>query len=273
MPQLDLAPVPHEEAAQLIEGKGIVTRDVFDGLLPELRARAFTITGIEAANVLQRVRDEIAGLPRGSTWEESKSAIVDALEPELGDGADRRAELLLRTHGFQAFQAANWRVAQEDPDTTHLQYLATEDAHVRDSHLALNGLVLPKGDPFWDKHFPPWEWGCRCRTRPMNPDLVAETETADEDRNPEDQLVMSGPALDQLRNGTLIREGRRYDVTPPSDNPEDNGFSWHPDNLTIPLEDLQARYDPPVWAEFTAWAKKQKVGAMINLWDWISGQA
>ena len=32
----------------------------------------------------------------------------------------------------------------------------------RQNHLALDGLCLPKDDPFWDTHFPPNGWGCRC---------------------------------------------------------------------------------------------------------------
>src|SRR5260221_653790 len=127
-------------------------------------------------------RARIAALPRGTVWDDAKADIATELDPWLGDGAEQRAELLLRTHGFQAFQAANWRVAQEDDDTTHLQYLATEDDRVRATHLALNGVTLPKDDPFWQKHYPPWEWGCRCRVRPMNPDLVAEARAQDEKR-------------------------------------------------------------------------------------------
>src|SRR5689334_16887958 len=103
MPDFTITPTPHEEAIALIRGKGIVTREVFDQMLPELRGRAFTITGLEGADVMQRVRDLIADLPQGSRWDDVKSGIVDELSPYLGEGAERRAEILLRTHGFQAF--------------------------------------------------------------------------------------------------------------------------------------------------------------------------
>lgn len=265
---------PHEEAARIITGKSVVSRDVFYGLLPELRGRAFTVTGVEGANVLQRIRDGIAALPRGGpdgTWDKVKESLVDELDPWLGDGADRRAELLMRTHGFQAFQASNWRVAQEDDDTTHLQYLATEDERVRDSHLALNGLVLPKNDPFWKRHFPPWEWGCRCRVRPMNPDLVADEKAKDAKRNPEDRNVVTGPVLEQLRNGTLMREGRRFDVTAPADGPEGkDAFQWHPDDMRLPLDELKLRFDPEVWAAFESWARKSLVAAGKSVWSWLT---
>jgi len=270
MPDFTITPTPHEEAIALIEGKPIVTREVFDQMLPELRARAFTITGVEGANVMQRVRDLIADLPRGSTWAESKAGIVDELSPFLGDGAERRAEVLLRTHGFQAFQASNWRVAQEDEDTTHLQYLATEDDNVRDSHLALNGLILPKNDPFWDTHFPPWEWGCRCRTRAINPDFLAEAKAEDKDRAPDDQQVIEGPALERLRNGQLQRDGRTYDVTPPRDTDREHAFQWHPDNLRLPLAELKERYDPEVFAAFESAMKATQLTEDLTIWAWLN---
>jgi SPP1 gp7 family putative phage head morphogenesis protein len=269
--ETDYTATPHEEAIALIQGKPVVTRKVFNQLLPELRGRAFTVAGVEGANALQRIRDTLAALPQGTNWETTKRDLVAELDPYLGDGAERRAELLLRTHGFQAFQSANWEVAQADEDTTHLQYLATEDDHVRDSHLALNGLILPKDDPFWEDHLPPWEWGCRCRVRPMNPDLVEEARQEDADRAPENRFVMEGAAADQLRNGTLIRDGRRYDVTSPKNGPDgDRAFQWHPDNLALPLEELRRRYDPEVFATFETFAKGTTLPTGQTAWQWLN---
>jgi SPP1 gp7 family putative phage head morphogenesis protein len=270
MPTTDYKPTPHKEAADLIRGKPAVTREVFDNLLPELRARAFTITGVEGANVQQRIRDAIAALPEGATWDDVKKDVVSELDPYLGDGAEKRAELLIRTHGFQAFQASNWQVAQADEDTTHLQYLATEDGKARDSHIALNGLILPKDDPFWETHLPPWDWGCRCRVRPMNPDMVEEAREEDEQRAPENRLVAEGAVAKQLRNGTLMRDGRRYDVTPPAESGRANSYQWHPDNLTIPLDELRQRYDATTFAAFEAYAKGTALKKGFSLWDWLN---
>ncbi len=276
---------PHHEAAAHIADKPLVSREVFDQLLPELRGRAFTITGVESANVLQRVRDAIAALPRGSVWDDAKSDIVKELDPWLGDASEQRAELLLRTHGFQAFQASNWRVAQEDADTTHLQYLATEDSHVRPTHIALNGIVLPKDDPFWEKHYPPWEWGCRCRTRPMNPDLVEAERQQDETRNPENRLVLEGAQKQQLEDGHLLRgpitlpdgtsiAGRQYTVTAPSDQSgDDHAFQWHPDNLRLPLADLRARYTPEEFAIFESYARRTEIQPGLTVWEWLNQSA
>jgi SPP1 gp7 family putative phage head morphogenesis protein len=262
---------PHAEAAALIKGKPVVTRRVFDGLLPELRGRAYTITGVEAANVLQRTRDTIAGLAEGSTWDAAKKDLIAELDPYLGDGAEQRAEILLRTHAFQAFSAADHRTIMDDEDTTHCQYLSMEDDHVRESHAALNGIILPKDDPFWDTHTGPWDWGCRCKKRGLNVDQVAEEQQTDLAEAPENRNVLGPAARRQLNDGTLLRDGQRFDVSPPeatADNPRP--FRFNPDDLRLPLDQLEARYDPPVWNQFVAWAKSQKLGGTVQLWDWLN---
>ena len=266
---------PHREAAAFLRGKPALARAVFDQLLPELRARAFTVTGLEGANMLERLRDELAALPEGKPWEEVKGGVVDALTPHLGEGAERRAELLLRIHGFQAFQAATWRAAQLDADTTHLQYLTMEDARVRPAHAALDGVILPKDDPFWETHTPPWDWGCRCRIRPLNPDLVELIRRRDAAKPPEQQRVLEGPVLEQLRHGTRITpEGQRVDVTPPSARPGgENAFAWNPRDLELDLETLRGRYTPEVWAVFAAWARQTELRPGLTVWRWLEGGA
>lgn len=262
-------PSPHKEAAAQIRNKPAIARAVFDQMLPELRGRAFTIAGVESANVMQRVRDSIATVAEGSTWDDAKDNIIAELDPFLGGGSERRAELLLRTHGFQSFQSAEWRGAQEDEDVTHLQYMTMEDERVRASHAALEGIVLPKNDPFWQTHFPPWEWGCRCRTRTMNPDQVDEVKSQDAKRAPDSKLLIEGPALKKLRDGHLFREGQTYDVSPSEDK---GAFNWDPNDLRIPLADLKPRYDAETWTAFESMAKGAKIEDEVSLWDYLGGK-
>lgn len=268
---------PHAEAIALIRGKPPVTRELFDRLLPALRARAFTVTGIEGLKTLERLRDEIAALPAGTVWDDAKRNLAATLEESdfSEEAAARRAELLLRTHGFQAFQSATWQAAQADDDTTHLQYLTMEDDRVRPSHAALDGLILPKDDPFWEKHTPPWDWGCRCRIRPVNPDLVERARRQDATKPPEAQRVLEGPALEQLRNGTRITPtGQRVDVTPPRDRPGgETAFQWQPRDLTLPLEQLRQRFDPELFQTFETWARQTELADGIAVWDYLDDRA
>jgi hypothetical protein len=269
---------PHEEAAALIAGKDPVSASVFYGLLPELRGRAFTVSGVSAANVLQRTRDIIATLPLGVdesgnpvTWETQKAQLIEELDPYLGDGAEVRAEVLLRTNGFQAFSASTWRVAQEDEDTTHLQYIHGDQAvEPTPEHLALDGIVLPKDDPFWKDHYGPWgHLGCVCYARPMNPDLVAEEKQKDEKRNPENQNVLEGATARLLRSGTILRDGRRYDVSNDGSPEQPEPFKTNPDDLRIPVDALKEKYDEETWMDFVKWAKETEAMRGVSVWEWL----
>jgi hypothetical protein len=278
-------PAPNKEAVALIRGLKPVSADVFYGLLPELRARAFTVSGVEGASVLQRVRDAIANLPQGIgpdgeayTWETQKDLIIDELEPWLGEeGAAARAQVLLRTSGFQAFSSTIWNISQQDDDTTHLQYMHGDQAKdPTPSHLALDGIVLPKDDPFWLTHTGPWgHLGCVCYVRPMNPDLVDEERAKDQEaidagEPPENANVIEGATRKHLEQGTILRDGQRFDVSPPEG---EGAFKWHPNDLRIPLDDLKARYDKPIWTEFESWAKATEVEPDRTVWEWLSNKS
>lgn len=269
----DFTPAPHKEAVALLAGKPVLVKRVFNQLLPEIKARAFTVAGIESANCMQRIRDAVASVPLGAsggqTWDQAKRMIVDELDPYLGDGADYRAELVLRVNTFQAYSASIKNVADADEDTTHLQYMHGECEVPTPSHLALNGIVLPKDDPFWETHTGPWgHLGCVCYVRPMNVDQVDAEKAKDEKRNPEDQNVITGPALKSLRDGQILRNGQRHDVS--IDGPDNSGFKWSPGDFKIPLADLEKKYDPEVWGGFQKFAQKTPLDKKRSVWDWLS---
>lgn len=261
---------PHEEAAAIIRSKPAIVRDLWDQLAAELRIRAFTITGIEAVRVIERVRDKIAQVPEGADWEETRRSIADDLEQSLGsrDAAERRAELLLRTHAYQATQAAAWRQWMADDTVTHFQYIATRDDRVRPSHLALHGIVLPKDDPFWEDHMPPWEWGCRCQARPLTRGMVERIRRADATLPPEDRRVLDGPALQRLRQGQLVRGGRAYDVTAPRHRMTTGAPYWfRPDLLLLEYSELRRMMDPADLVRWEQWARSVTMpggGTLLN---------
>lgn len=281
---------PHEEAARLVAKKTPMQQRVFRKLLPELRARAFTVAGVESLDQLGRVQEAIADYARGQTaegegvtWDDAKQRIVAEL-PFLDDAAaSNRATVLLRTHGFQAYQASNYQAAMADEDTTHLQYLATEDSHVRDEHLALHRLIVPKEDPFWQDHFPPWDWGCRCRVVPLSRRDVEDERIADKRRKPENRRVMEGERLEALRHGTVVRgpltlpngrkfRGGTFNVTAPKQTEGSGAFQWHPENFRMDVGMLREKYmdQPDLWQIFEVWARKTKWNQTATVWQWLN---
>lgn len=60
--------------------------------------------------------------------------------------------------------AEKWETFSDDDKRYYLQYRTAKDGKVRDSHLALDEITLPKSDTFWNNYMPPNGWNCRCNT-------------------------------------------------------------------------------------------------------------
>lgn len=294
--QFLLDPMPNAEAVKWLEDKPLVSKRVFNRLLPELRARALTVAGIAVADVLQSVRDTLADLPRGGDWDHLKASLVRQLHSFLADdeddpdntaAAERRAELLLRTHGFQAYAVAQHEALADQRDIFPFQqYLSMQDARVRPAHAALDGVILPADSPFWQLHTPPWDWGCRCRVAPMLPEEVELIRAEDAGKPPEDQRVLEGPALDKLErqnrlhrtvrddSGKVVQDGiQGTDVRAPADKGDPRtAYRFEPASLHLTAEQLRARMEPAEWLLFEAWARNTPLtsGAAQTVWDWIS---
>ncbi|PTY03907.1 hypothetical protein DB346_02955 [Verrucomicrobia bacterium LW23] len=278
-------PTPHEEAARTISDKAVTSRAVFYGLLPELRAKAFIITGIAAMDVLQDVRDMIAEVPRGADWEETKKKIVEEISPYITnkDGslldkaaAERRATLLLRTHVFQANAAAQYAVNMRQMDVfPYWQYLSMEDKRVRPTHAALHGLVLPASSPFWNGHTPPWDWNCRCQVVPLTQDDYEDIEKADAGKPVEERSIPSPAVMNMLlQQGRLVRGlNQIFDVRTPFEKTGDpKSYQWQPAHQSMDLNMIRARYSAKEFSDFEKWAKQQKVHSSDprTVWQWLN---
>jgi len=59
--------------------------------------------------------------------------------------------------------AKKWQGFEKNADIyPNLRYRAVMDSHTRADHAQLNGVILPITDPFWNTHYPPNGYGCRC---------------------------------------------------------------------------------------------------------------
>ena len=167
---------PDEAAAAYIRGKAVADPANFGALPAQLKQRAFTVAGIEQMDVLRRMRDIIARLPEGASWDEVKRDLAAEISPFLAEdrpgkpghqdnakAARAKAESLLRIHGFQAYAVSRHQEQMAVADVfPYWKYVTVGDSRVRASHAALDGKVLRADDPWWKTHYPPWDWGCRC---------------------------------------------------------------------------------------------------------------
>ena len=164
--QLKIETFPNEAAADYIRGKAVADPKNFGNLPPQLKQRAFAVAGIEQLDAARRIREAVAKLPEGASWDEAKKEIAAVMSTYTGvdmKAARAKAEHLLRTQGFQAYAVARHQEQMETADIfPYWKYVTVGDNRVRPGHAALDGKVLKASDPWWNTHYPPWDWGCRC---------------------------------------------------------------------------------------------------------------
>jgi SPP1 gp7 family putative phage head morphogenesis protein len=67
--------------------------------------------------------------------------------------------------GRTAIMAGKWQQFERLKDAYDLQFDTAGDSKVRPHHASLHGITLPVDHPFWDTHYPPLDWNCRCTIR------------------------------------------------------------------------------------------------------------
>lgn len=286
-------PVPATQAANLIRNKLPLSRGQFDRLLPEFRQLAFTVSGINAADALQDIRDTVAKLPEGELFPKLQKEIagklaryIDADQLSLLDLTDEereaqqkgllnRSKFLLRNHGNQAYaQMAHADLEEFGDIFPYWKYQTVGDAHVRDTHRALNGLILPKSHEFWKTHFPPWGFGCRCILVPVTKSEYDEYRQQDEGKPLEDRITLTDEEMQRLtderklvrRIGTQVVD---VDLRSDTEKGAEHPFIFTPGHLQIPMESLRANYDDATWSSFEKWARSTKVDNK-SVWQWLN---
>jgi len=280
-------PVPHEEGSKFIAGKPAVTRRVFDQLAPDLQARAFMITGVESLDVLARVRGLLAELPSGGDFRELKGSILAELSPWLVDpqaddeerakqeaAANRRAELLLRMHGWQAYARTQYELHEANADVfPYRQYLSSEDGRVRPHHAALNKMILPANHPFWLAHTPPWEFNCRCDCVALTQEEVDEIAADEAGKPEEDKRVMPPAQLREIEiNQRIVKPGGQgfLDIRTPRER-DGSGYEWRPGDDARSIDQILERFTPTERQVYMDLAAGQKLEDGRSLLEWWQG--
>lgn len=270
--KLFFEPVPHEEAVEFLNSRANVTREVFDELTPELKGLAFVITGIDDAVQLQAAKNILAKLPAGTNYDDVREELVAAL-PFSGPKAERRAELLLRHWGGIAYAQAQYRQQDRQRDIfPWWQYATMGDNRVRATHVALGGLILKHDDPFWQKHYPPWEPLCRCSVIPLMDMDVEEIQEAEKDLPPEQRSVLEGALLDKLHKENILVRGPSsiFDVRTPQEKGE-NWAGWSPHDVTkgLDIDAVKKQLDPDVWGKLVKFWKSKWIDQNTTVEQWL----
>lgn len=149
--------------------------------------RSFTVAKIMQADILSDVRAAMdAAMPSGD-WRtfynelrpvlEKKGwwGVKEMVDPKTGKtvqvqlGSARRLRIIFDTNLRTSLAYGRWqRIERVREAMPWLRYVAVRDARTRPEHLAWHGTVLTADDPWWDSHFPPNGWNCRCTVQQLS---------------------------------------------------------------------------------------------------------
>ena len=152
--------VSYADALRYARDKRVVLSDEF--YLLDLNARQYATTVSYLAS-LDQIRTVInltnRAIKDGSTFQEFQKAVGEAgieLSPHHLDN-------IFRTNIQNAYAHGIWTQQQENKaNRPYLRYSSLTDSQVRPSHLALNNIIRHIDDAFWDTHYAPNGFNCRC---------------------------------------------------------------------------------------------------------------
>ena len=179
MPTVDGKNVDFEEAIASFRQKIRLPTQTWTDLWEGIHARAFVVAGAQRDGLLADFKRAVdKGLADGTTIEAFRKDF-DALVARHGwsykGGREWRSKVIFETNLRTAYQAGRWEQIQRNAEKMpYLRYVAVLDAETRDDHRTWHGTVLRADDPWWDTHYPPNGWGCRC--------IVQQLDQSDLDR-------------------------------------------------------------------------------------------
>lgn len=101
------------------------------------------------------------------TWEDGTAKTWEEFRRDAMRVCEKYNQRWLQTEFNLAHAAAKaarkWQDYEQNADLyPNLRYIAVQDERTRISHAELHGCVIPIDHPFWDKYYPPNDWGDRC---------------------------------------------------------------------------------------------------------------
>lgn len=180
--------LPPEEAVDYLKRRGLLT-ETFDwrDLWHEEHLNQFTVSRLARLDLLEAIRDGITRSVEGDLsrrdWMRDIQSLLqkegwwgekEVLDQDTGklvktvfDPA--RLKLIYDTNTNMAYSSGLWeRIARNKATSPYIRYITKRDEKVRLTHQAWDNLALPVDHPFWNSHFPPNGWRCRCRAMSMS---------------------------------------------------------------------------------------------------------
>ena len=161
--------LPFADAIAFFLGKLDIPTERWTDLWQGMHARAFTVAGAMKADLLADLRGAVdKAISSGTTLAEFRKdfdRIVASHGWDYKGGRAWRSRVIYQTNVSTAYHAGHYKQMTTPAMLTvrpYWRYLSSSSAEKRPEHMAWYNLVLPHDDPFWQTHYPPNGWGCKC---------------------------------------------------------------------------------------------------------------
>jgi len=174
-------------ALDYIKNKNLIVGFSYKDVWNEEHAASFTVAKAMQIDVLSDFHEAVKqAVGNGQSFETFKKNIKPTLQQkgwwgrkEMTDpltghtvnaqlGSDHRLKTIYNVNMRSAYQKGQYDRTMASELHPYLMYRIGPSIKHREEHAGWNGLILPKDDPFWDSHFPPNGWGCKCYTRAVS---------------------------------------------------------------------------------------------------------
>jgi hypothetical protein len=165
---------PFAEQVAFFRGKlgNLVPTARWDDIWKSAHDRAFMVAGAAKADLLADLAEAVdKAIADGETLDKFRERFADIVQKHgwhgwtgeaTEEGRAWRTRIIYQTNLFTSYAAG--RLAQlRDAGYRYWIYRHTPQEHPRLHHLAWDGMMLPANHPFWQTHYPPNGFGCKCR--------------------------------------------------------------------------------------------------------------
>lgn len=248
MPLSALFKLTPVEAVAYLQQRGQLTQSFdWQDIWQQEHAHQFTVSRLANLDILQAMRDGITRSVQGdlsrTDWTRDVKALLQKAgwwgKKQLTDPATgeivtttfdaARLKLIFDTNTRMAYSAGLWqRIERNKSSHPYVRYITKRDEKVRASHRAWDNLTLPVDHPFWQTHFPPNGWRCRCRAMSIS--------QADYDAG----LSPNGESLNKITPEVKYNDwvNKRTGVVERIPVGIDPGFAYNPGMMGVRVENL-----------------------------------
>ena len=213
---------PFQEQIDYLVNKLRLPTERWDDIQRSAHDRGFIVAGALKADLLKDLHDAvIKSAQQGMGLAEFRKDFDKIVAKHgwtgwTGEGTKAgeawRTKVIYQTNMAQSYWAGRYR-QMSDPEVLKLRpywrYIHSDGvANPRPHHLAWHGLTLKADHPFWQTHFAPNGWGCRCRIEAVSKREGEASAAAGLDDLPADWKTIN-PST-----GTVVGIDKGFDYAP-----------------------------------------------------------